>query len=105
MAKTFPEKNLMIVYFLLFLTILLYVMVLVSLPKLLKLPFYPSYSAFTFPTAISALGLKLATKFLKESGANVAMLAKLVSLAEIVATVIIIYVMIRHIMFMLSEKK
>ena len=80
-------------------------MVLVSLPKLLKLPFYPSYSAFTFPTAISALGLKLATKFLKESGANVAMLAKLVSLAEIVATVIIIYVMIRHIMFMLSEKK
>ena len=80
-------------------------MVLVSLPKLLRLPFYPSYSAFTFPTAISALGLKLATKFLKESGANVAMLAKLVSLAEIVATVIIIYVMIRHIMFMLSEKK
>ena len=80
-------------------------MVLVSLPKLLKLPFYPSYSAFTFPTAISALGLKLATKFLKESGANVAMLAKLVSLAEIVATVIIIYVMIRHIMFMLSENK
>ena len=80
-------------------------MVLVSLPKLLKLPFYPSYSAFTFPTAISALGLKLATKFLKESGVNVAMLAKLVSLAEIVATVIIIYVVIRHIMFMLSEKK
>ena len=80
-------------------------MVLVSLPKLLKLPFYPSYSAFTFPTAISALGLKLTTKFLKESGANVAMLAKLVSVAEIVATVIIIYVMIRHIMFMLSEKK
>jgi len=80
-------------------------MVLVSLPKLLKLPFYPSYSAFTFPTAISALGLKLATKFFKESGANVAILAKLVSLAEIVATVIIIYVVIRHIMFMLSEKK
>ena len=80
-------------------------MVLVSLPKLLKLPFYPSYSAFTFPTAISALGLKLATKFFKESGANVAMLAKLVSVAEIVATVIIIYVVIRHIMFMLSEKK
>ena len=80
-------------------------MVLVSLPKLLRLPFYPSYSAFTFPTAISALGLKLATKFLKESGANVVILAKLVSLAEIVATVIIIYVMIRHIMFMLSENK
>ena len=80
-------------------------MVLVSLPKLLKLPFYPSYSAFTFPTAISALGLKLTTKFLKESGTNVAMLAKLVSVAEIVATVIIIYVVIRHIMFMLSEKK
>ena len=80
-------------------------MVLVALPKLLSLPFYPSYSAFTFPTAISALGLKLATKFLKESGANVAMLAKLVSLAEIVATVIIIYVVIRHIMFMLSENK
>ena len=72
---------------------------------MLRLPFYPSYSAFTFPTAISALGLKLATKFLKESGANVAMLAKLVSVAEIVATVIIIYVMIRHIMFMLSENK
>ena len=33
------------------------------------------------------------------------MLAKLVSVAEIVATVIIIYVMIRHIMFMLSENK
>ena len=105
MAKTFPEKNLAIVYFLLFLTILLYVMVLVSLPKLLKLPFYPSYSAFTFPTAISALGLKLATKFLKESGANVAMLAKLVNVAEIVATVIIIYVMIRHMMFMLSDSQ
>jgi len=72
---------------------------------LLKLPFYPSYSAFTFPTAISALGLKLATKFLKESGVNVAILAKLVNVAEIVATIIIIYVMIRHIMFMLSENK
>jgi len=80
-------------------------MVLVSLPKLLKLPFYPSYSAFTFPTAISALGLKLATKFLKESGANVAMLAKLVSVAEIVATVIIIYVIVRHMMFMIADSQ
>ena len=50
-------------------------------------------------------GLKLATKFLKESGANVAMLAKLVNVAEIVATVIIIYVIVRHMMFMIADSQ
>lgn len=101
--NAFKNKEMTIVYFLLFLSVLFYVYSLISMPKLLTLPFYPSYSAFTFPLVVSALSTKLTTKFLKEAGQNVALMAKLVSFQEIIAVLIIIYVFYCYLKFLLKK--
>lgn len=101
--NAFKSKNMAIVYFILFLSTLFYVYSLSVLPGLLKLKFYPSYSAFTFPLVISALAMKLAAKFLKDSGQNIALLPYFVNFQEIIAVLIIIYVLYRYLKFLFSE--
>ena len=62
--SSFPEKNLLIVGGLIFLTLLMVTGVIIYLPKMISDRFYPSFSAFTFPFVITAIGLKLSIKFL-----------------------------------------
>lgn len=78
---------------------IIYVMVLVSLPKLLKLKFYPSYAAFTFPMVISAIAMKNTMACLTKMESPVPALKYIVLVETIIATVLVVYTLIRYIMF------
>lgn len=65
----FPEKNILMVTGLTGLTLVMIVGVILYLPKMMSVGFCPSFSAFTFPFVITAIGLKQsAVYFLSEYG-------------------------------------
>lgn len=100
--NSFQDKNLPIVWLLLILSQLTLLYVLTQLPRLLKLPFYPSYSAFTFPLVISGISIKLTNGFLMNIGKEISLLKYLVKFEEILAVVIVLYVLVRYIGFLFS---
>lgn len=102
--NAFDQKNFFIFWFLLVLSQCFYIFVLIKLVKLLKLKFYPSYSGFTFPLAISALALKLSNGFLINQGIKIAVLPVLVKVEEIIAVVIVFYVLIRYLENLVKRK-
>jgi exfoliative toxin A/B len=73
--------------------------VILYLPKMLKLKFYPSYSAFTFPMAISAIAMKKTYGYLSTLGTNINGLNYLVKFQEILTVIIVLYVLIKYIQF------
>lgn len=83
----------------------LFIIMLVNIKLfgLLKLKIYPSYSAFTFPLVISAIGVKLVNGFLVKSGQNILALKYLVKFQEVIGIVITLYVLVRYIQFLLSK--
>lgn len=101
--NSFDEKNTFIVYLLLILSQLSYFLVLTQLPKLLKLKFFPSYSAFTFPLVISAISLKLTNGYFIKIGQVSKSLKILVKFEELVAVLIVLYVLIRYVNFLLIK--
>lgn len=101
--SSFPVKNILIIYFLLVISQVTLLYVLSQLPKLLKLKFYPSYSGFTFPIVISAISLKLTNGFLIKAGKPISILKYLVKFEEILAVVIVIYVLFRYISFIFTK--
>lgn len=101
--SSFQDKNMFIVWMLLVLSQFTLVCVLFKLPSLLKLKFYPSYSAFTFPLVISAISLKLTNGFLINSGNPIAFLKYVIKFEELLAVVIVIYVLIKYIGFLLTK--
>jgi len=102
--NSFTNKNMFIVWILLALSQITYIAVLLYMPKLLKLKFYPSFSGFTFPLVISALSLKLTNGFLTKSGTPIPMLKYLVNFEELVAVLIVLYVLVRYISFLLAKE-
>lgn len=64
--NAFPDKSLLLVGWLILLTLIMATGVIIYLPKMLAVRFYPSFSAFTFPFVITAIGLKLTTGFLSQ---------------------------------------
>ncbi len=102
--NSFQNKNMFIVWLLLALSQFTLLCVLIQLPKLLKLPFYPSYSAFTFPPlVISALSLKLTNAFLINAGKEIAILKYIVKFEELLAVIMVLYVLLRYIVFLFSK--
>lgn len=101
--NSFQDKNIYIVYFLAALSQLTLLCVLFQLPKLLKLPFYPSYSAFTFPLVISAVSIKLTNGFLANSGKTIGLLRYIVKFEELLAIVIVLYVLLRYVSFLFTK--
>lgn len=101
--NSFKIKNMAMIWFLVILSIIMYAVVIIMLFKLLKLKFYPSYSGFTFPLIISAMGMKLTNGFLIKSGQSLWLLKYLVKFQEILAIGITLYVLIRYIQFLLPE--
>ncbi|MBQ5858502.1 MAG: TDT family transporter [Peptococcaceae bacterium] len=80
---------------------LAYVFVLTRLPGILRLPFYPSYGALTFPFVIPAVAMKKLTVYLTELGYTVpAVLNGAVLLEQIVAVVMVTYVLMRYVMYL-----
>ena len=102
--NSFAEKNMLIVYFLLIVSQITYFAVLIYLPKLLNLKFYPSYSGFTFPLVISGLSLKLTNGFLVKSGNTISFLKYLVMFEELVAVIIVIYVLLKYVTFLFKKE-
>ena len=100
---SFKDKNMVIVWFLLGLCLIMLLGVLLYLPKLLKLKFYPSYSAFTFPFVISGIALKQTNKFLIDSGNPISSLNYLVKFSEVLALVLVIYVLIKYTIFLFAS--
>lgn len=75
----------------------LYLFILSQVPQLLKLKFYPSYAAMTFPLVISATALTKAVNHLGE----VAPLIKGLQYLEItLATMMVMYVLVRYVIFL-----
>lgn len=103
--NSFAEKNMGMVMFLLVVSQITYLGVIAYLPKLLKLNFMPSFSGFTFPTVISGIGLKLTNGFLVKSGNVIAPLKTLVNVEEIIALILVLYVLVKYIGFLLAEEK
>lgn len=101
--NVFGNKSYGIVLALLIVSQILYIYVLTRLPKLLSLKFYPSYSAFTFPTVITAIGIKGAANYLKGVNESLSFLTSVALIEEIIAVLLVVYVLIRYISFLSKE--
>ncbi|MDO5017700.1 MAG: TDT family transporter [Lagierella massiliensis] len=110
-TQSFDKKSLPMVFTLMLVAQLIYIYILIKLPVYLKeTKFFPSYSAFTFPFVISAIGIKMATGFLVNSG-NIdkvsflkPVLPKLVLVETIIAVILVTYTLIRYIGHMINTK-
>lgn len=95
--NAFDNKNFIVFILLLVISQGFYIFALSKLVSLLKIKFYPSYSAFTFPLVISALALKLSNGFLVNQGITISILPMLIKVEELIAVLIVFYVLIRYI--------
>ena len=86
------------------LSLIIYIIVLCNLPKYLKMPFYPSYAAFTFPFVISAIAMKMTMNFLANNVYAIPFINYLVLFQTIIATLLVIYTLIRFIIFIMPAK-
>lgn len=98
--KSFSDKNVYMVGFLTVLSIVLYGVVIVAMIKLLALKFYPSFSSFTFPMVISGIATGGAFTFLSKAGYNFNFLKYILTAQQIIASVIVLYVLVRYVMFL-----
>lgn len=103
--QSVQTKSLLMIGFLAILSFIIYIIVLFKLPKYLKMPFFPSYSAFTFPFVISAIGMKMTMAYLTNMGYNMVFLKYIVLLQTIIATLLVIYTLYRFILFLIPEKE
>lgn len=101
--KSFSDKNLYIVGFLTVLSLVLYTVVIIAMVKLLTLKFYPSFSAFTFPMVISGIATNGASAFLLKEEYNFGFLKYVVIAQQLIATIIVIYILVRYIMFLFNQ--
>lgn len=95
--SAFEEKQSVMVYLLLVLSLLFYFIALYYLPSLLKLEFSPAFSAFTFPLVISAIGGKMFSAYAQSTGGMIFLLVKL---QELVAFLIVVFVLIKYLQFL-----
>lgn len=96
--QSVQPKSITMVGFLAVLSTLIYVVVLLRLPRFLKMKFYPSYSAFTFPFVITAIGMKMTMACLANMGSPMPFLQYVVLIETVIAAVLTIYALIRYIM-------
>jgi exfoliative toxin A/B len=83
---------------------ILFFVVLVQMPKLLRLPFFPSYAAFTFPFVITAFTLKQSIEYFVSVGFSYPAVLEDVAMVETaIATVIVLYVVVRYVNFFVKE--
>lgn len=101
--SAFEVKQMPIVLFLVIVPGLFYLYSLTQLPGIFKLKFYPSISAITFPTVITAIGFKLTNGFLTKAGTPVAGLPIVVMFMEAVALVCVLYALVLYIKFLAKK--
>jgi len=103
--NSFSEKNMIILGFLVLLSLTMFVSVMLYMPKMLRLKFYPSYSSFTFPFAITAIGMKGTNAFLVNTGRTIPYFKGFVNLLELWTVAIVLYVLVRYLIFITSPEK
>lgn len=101
--NSFTEKNIGMVAFLAVLVMILYLCGIVYLMKGLRLKFYPSYAAFTFPMVISAIAIKGTNGFLIKAEKGIPWLKYIVKFQEVIAIGVVLYVLIRFLMFIFKN--
>jgi exfoliative toxin A/B len=101
--SSFAEKNAAIVYTLLAIAAINYIYVTVKMVWLLRLKFYPTYAAFTFPYVISAIAFKMVNAFL--TAKNVTFFKYIFEVSKWVAVAVVLYVLVRYIIFFVSKPK
>lgn len=99
--NSFQNKSIIMIIGLGILSQISYFLVLFQLPKLLRLRFYPSFSGFTFPLVITAISIKLMNGFLINIGNPVVLLNYLVRFEEVLAILIVLYVLLKYIQFLI----
>ncbi|KAB3535773.1 TDT family transporter [Alkaliphilus pronyensis] len=103
--SSFQVKSPIIVGFLAILGAIMVTASIMYMFKLLTIKFYPSYSAFTFPFAISTVAMKGTKSYLSSLNIELALLDYVIGFLEIWTVAMVLYVLIRYIMFLLPEKK
>ena len=71
----------------------------------LRLPFFPSYAAFTFPFAISAVAVKQTKGYFMNIGKPISGIGLLEKVEMFVAIILIAYVSVRFVMFLLKAER
>ncbi|MDO4712277.1 MAG: TDT family transporter [Peptostreptococcaceae bacterium] len=103
--SAFDEKKMTILIPLMIVSGLFYILALINLPKVLKLKFYPSISAITFPTVITAIGFKLANGSFMKAGDPVPGLPILAIVMEWIAAFCIFFALALYVKFLLEPKR
>ncbi|MDO5062044.1 MAG: TDT family transporter [Peptostreptococcaceae bacterium] len=101
----FEEKQMIILVPLMIVSGLFFIVALTKLPQVLKLKFYPSISAITFPTVITAIGFKLANGFFVKAGTSVIGLGAVALLMEWVAVFCVFFCLALYVKFLVEPKK
>jgi exfoliative toxin A/B len=85
----------------------LFVFACVKFVQYLKMPFFPSYAAYTFPFAISAIASKQLMACSAAMEQPMSFLGPIVLIETIIATCTTLYALVRYLMFLFggSEKK
>ena len=102
--SSFPEKNIFLLSWLTLLTIISIIAVTIYLPKMLSVGFYPSFSAFTFPFVITAIGLKMANNYFIDEF-KFSLLNYPARLVEILSILLVIFVLLKYSTFLFSKQK
>ncbi|NBI08153.1 C4-dicarboxylate ABC transporter [Senegalia massiliensis] len=103
--SSFEQKSLSMIIFLSSLAIVMTVYGLLLMPKMLKLKFYPSYSAFTFPFVISAIGMNMVNKYLMMSGDGSNIINFIAKFETFWAIFMVGYVLLRYLLYMANAIK
>lgn len=85
----------------------LFVFAVIKFAQYLKMPFFPSYAAYTFPIAISAIASKQLLACSTAMGSPLEFLGPIVLVETIIATATTLYALVRYLMFLFAteEKK
>ena len=100
--SSFPNTNIFFLSCLIILTLISIIAVTIYLPKMLSVGFYPSFSAFTFPFVITAIGLKTTNNYLINRFSQT-FLKYPARIVEILAIILVVFVFIKYTMFLFSE--
>lgn len=103
--QAFEEKTLWLLIALLVISQVLYFYSVIKALACLKSKFYPSFSAFTFPFVITAMGAKMSNGFLTKQGIAPAFLGTLVSVETVIAALFVAFVLVNYIIFLATPAK
>jgi len=84
---------------------ILYVFSLIHTIILITKPFFPSWASFTFPFVISAIASKQFMAFSKAVNEGKPWLAHIVNAETVIAVVLVIYTLLKFMLFIFSDKK